>query len=107
MFKKLFNISINVVLHTNIHGTDLIFRGSPLTPPRKLCADIYSRRVAIPLEKNLPRKNLRGLQMEVIEFTINNSEGFLEITNPRTFLVIFIGCYCKNPSNTKVSLEFF
>ena len=53
-------------------------------------------KVDIPLEKYLPKESLRGLEVEVIEFTINNVEEFLEVIHPRTFPVIFITLSVKS-----------
>jgi len=74
----------------------LIFGGSPINTSRGLCSGICSKRVDIPLEKDLPMESLHGLEVEVIEFTINNVEEFLEVIHPITFLVIFITSSVKS-----------
>jgi hypothetical protein len=67
----------------------LIFGGSPINTSRGLCSGICSKRVDIPLEKDLPMESLRGLEVEVIEFTINNVEEFLEVIHPIIYHKLF------------------
>jgi hypothetical protein len=51
----------------------LIFGGSSINIPKGLCAGIYPRKVFIsPKGEICPRKSLCGLEVEAIEFTIND-----------------------------------
>jgi hypothetical protein len=69
-----------------------------------LCRYLFQKELIFPWRKICPRKILCGLEVEVIEFTINDVREFLGINHPRTFPVIFItslvgavcGCLTKS-----------
>jgi hypothetical protein len=64
------------------------------SPPSTLLRDFVQvfipEKFYIPRERDFPTKSLRGLEVEVTEFTINDVCEFLKIIHPRIFPVIFI-----------------